>query len=333
MQDRLSSAALDMLDRMRSRLKARHLSVLVALDQYGSLSRVAKEWGVTQPYLTQTLAEIEAMMDSKLFLRARGGVTPTPVGRIAVSRAARMLADLQDWAHDMAATQLGFSERLDLGVIHYVSGQLLCDTLSHTREQTGPFVLSVQEDTSDRLLEALREHRLEGVVARAWGSGQAPDLQCEILFHQRPALVCHPRVARQLAKRALDWHRLAAMDWVLAPAGTPLGASVLDMFLRVGEVPPVPAMETYSLKIVGRMIERNPSMIAMVPADVAHDLSTRAQVASLPCGVDWPLPPVALYRRRGVPDSPTMAGFVRTLKTLCRQRFGEPGAAGTQKPS
>lgn len=321
MQDRLTALALDTLDRMRSRLKARHLNLLVALAQYGSLSRTAQEWGVTQPYLTQALAEVESMVGTALFTRQRGGVTPTPVGRIAISRASRLLADLQDWANDMAATQLGFTERLNIGVIHYLSGQLLCDTLSQTREQVGPFVFTVEEASSDQLLALLREHRLEGVVARARGAAQVRDLRCDILFHQKPALVCHPKTARQLSKRALDWHALAAMDWVLPPAGTALGASVLDLFLHVGEVPPVPAIETHSLKIVGRMIERNPTMVAMVPADVAHDLSTRAHVASVPCDLDWPLPPVALYRREGAGDSPTMTAFARTLRTLSQERF------------
>lgn len=321
MQDRLSAAASDTLDRMRSRLKARHLNVLVALSQFGSLSRVAQEWGVTQPYLTQSLAEIESMMGMVLFTRMRGGVTPTAVGKIAVARASRMLADMQDWANDMAATQMGFSERLHIGVNHYVSGQLICDTLSLTREHIGPFVLTVQEATSDRLLDDLREHRLDAAVARAWGAAQIQDLQCEILFHQRPALVCHPSMAPRLAQDGLDWTQLATMDWVLAPAGTPLGASVLDLFLRVGQVPPIPAVETYSLKIVGRMIERNPSMIAMVPSDVAQDLSNRAQVASVPCGVDWLLPPVALYRREDAVDSPTVRAFMQALKMVCQERF------------
>ncbi|MBB6560023.1 DNA-binding transcriptional LysR family regulator [Acidovorax soli] len=319
--DRLTHTALDTLDRLRSRLKARHLNLLVALDQYGSLSRVAKEWGVTQPYLTQALGEVESMVGAQLFTRARGGVTPTPLGAIAVSRAARLLADLEDWANDMAATQLGYSKRLNIGVIHYLSGQLLCDTLTRTREQIGAFVFSVEEDTSARLLQGLREHRLEAVVTRAWGAEQVRDLHCEILFHQRPARVCHPKTARQLGKRPLDWHELAGMDWLLPPAGTSLGVSVLDMFLRADEMPPVPAIETHSLKVVGRMIERNPSMVALVPADVAQDLSARAQVASVACNLDWPLPPVALYRRQGVPDSPTMEAFVRTLKGLCRERF------------
>ena len=83
----------------------------------------------------------------------------------------------------------------------------------------------------------------------------------------------------------------------------------------------MPAVETHSLKIVGRMIERNPSMVAIVPADVAHDLSTRAHVASVTCDLEWQLPPVALYRRNGAADSPTMATFVRTLMTLCKERF------------
>jgi hypothetical protein len=60
---------------------------------------------------------------------------------------------------------------------------------------------------------------------------------------------------RHLGKRALDWHELATMDWVLPPAGTALGASVLDLFLHVGEEPPVPAIEAHSLKIVGRIAQ------------------------------------------------------------------------------
>ena len=321
MQDRLTNLAQDTLSRMRSRLKARQLNLLVALAQFGSISRTAQEWGVTQPYLTQALSEIEAMMGTPLFTRQRGGVTPTREGQIAIARASRMLADMQDWANDTAATQLGFSKRLNIGVIHYLSGQLLCDTLSHTREQVGRFVFTVEEASSDHLLMLLREHRLEGVVARARGAAQVRDLRCDILFHQKPALVCHPKTARELNKRALDWHALAAMDWVLPPAGTALGASVLDLFLHVGEVPPVPAIETHSLKIVGRMIERNPTMVAIVPADVAHDLSTRARVASVSCDLDWPLPPVALYRRPGASDSPTMITFAQTLKTLAQERF------------
>jgi len=323
MQDRLTAQAGQTLDRLRSRLKARHLHLLVALEQHGSLSRTAREWGVTQPYLTQTLTDIESMMGAPLFTRQRGGVTPTPEGRIAIARASRLLADLQGWAHDMAAHQMGFTERLDIGVIHYLSGQLLCDTLSHTRERIGPFVFSVEEDSSERLLDLLREHRLHAVVARARGAAQVRDLRCDILFRQRPALVCHPRTARQLEKRALDWHALARMDWLLPPAGTALGASVLDLFLHIGEVPPVPAIETHSLKIVGRMVERNPGMVAMVPADVAHDLATRAHVASVPCDLEWPLPPVVLYRRAGAGDSPTLTTFVRSLQALCEERYAD----------
>lgn len=320
MQDRLTVLAEETMDRMRSRLRARHLNLLVALGQHGSLSKTAQEWGVSQPYLTQALAEVEAMMGVPLFTRQRGGVSPTPIGQMAIARASRMLADLQDWASDMAAHRLGFGERLHIGVIHYLSGQLICDTLSRTREQLGPFVFSIDEASSDRLLTQLREHRLDAVIARARGAAQVRDLQCDILWRQRPALVCHPHTAQRLAQRALNWHELAAMDWLLPPAGTALGASVLDMFLHVGEVPPVPAIETHSLKIVGRMIERNPGMVALVPDDVAHDLATRARVASVPCDLDWPLPPVALYRRLDAAQSPTMEVFVRTLQLVCSER-------------
>lgn len=63
--------------RLRLDLKPRHLQLLVALDEYRSLAKVAGAIHITQPAVSKSLAEIERMLDVPLFERGPRGLTPT----------------------------------------------------------------------------------------------------------------------------------------------------------------------------------------------------------------------------------------------------------------
>ena len=56
-----------------SRLRFRQLTLLVALDEHGSLHRAAERTGMTQPGLTKALREIETTFGAELFTRDGGG--------------------------------------------------------------------------------------------------------------------------------------------------------------------------------------------------------------------------------------------------------------------
>src|SRR3546814_12453764 len=83
------------LIRLTTRLKSRHLTLLLALQRHRSLTRVAQEAGVSQPAATKTLAEIESIFGGPLFVRSRHGLQPTPLGPLALVRAQHMLQDLE----------------------------------------------------------------------------------------------------------------------------------------------------------------------------------------------------------------------------------------------
>ncbi len=65
-------------------LELRHLRIVLAVAQAGSISRAAAAVQLTQPGVTSQLRRIEKEFGGALFLRARDGVVPTELGQYVV---------------------------------------------------------------------------------------------------------------------------------------------------------------------------------------------------------------------------------------------------------
>ncbi|MFE7513130.1 LysR family transcriptional regulator, partial [Streptomyces sp. NPDC057540] len=57
------------MDLLDGRLKFRHLTLLVAIVDHGSVGRAAETLHLTQPAATRTLRELEGIADLPLFVR------------------------------------------------------------------------------------------------------------------------------------------------------------------------------------------------------------------------------------------------------------------------
>src|SRR5246500_3625661 len=79
--------------------RLRELIAFVRSAETGSLSRVARELGVSQPSVSRMVASLEARLGVKLLLRTTRRVTPTDAGTVYLERARRILGDLDEAAH------------------------------------------------------------------------------------------------------------------------------------------------------------------------------------------------------------------------------------------
>ena len=70
-----------------SRVKFRHLQCFLAVAQFGSVQRAADSLSITQPAVSKTVAELEAMLGVKLFERGRHGAVPTREGQLFMPHA------------------------------------------------------------------------------------------------------------------------------------------------------------------------------------------------------------------------------------------------------
>ena len=61
----------EVVRKLGSRLKMRHLMLLLQIEQHGSLTRVAEQMATSQPAVTNALSELESMFGVPLFERPR----------------------------------------------------------------------------------------------------------------------------------------------------------------------------------------------------------------------------------------------------------------------
>jgi DNA-binding transcriptional LysR family regulator len=75
-------------------LEARHLRIVRAISDTGSLTKAAVELGLTQPALTHQLHRMERLFGGALFVRDRRGARPTPLGQHVIERARFVLPSM-----------------------------------------------------------------------------------------------------------------------------------------------------------------------------------------------------------------------------------------------
>ncbi len=87
-------------------LELRHLKVVCAIAETGSVTKAASLLGLAQPALTAQLQRIERTLGGPLFERDRRGARPTPLGELVLSRA-RVLLPAMKGLQDEAARLAG----------------------------------------------------------------------------------------------------------------------------------------------------------------------------------------------------------------------------------
>ncbi len=169
-----SNVALDQFKR-----RATHYALLVALDRHRSITRAATQLALTQPTVTRALADIESIFSTPLFVRHRRGLEPTAAGVVVLARARTTMADNAALLQELDAVGAGRQGRLRLGVIPYVSTQALHATWQHLFALRPRLALSAHEDTSEKLIEAVRSRSLDCAICRfshscclRWGTGR-----------------------------------------------------------------------------------------------------------------------------------------------------------------
>lgn len=100
------------------KLNLRHLHAFREVAQLGSISAAARSVHLTQPAVTQAIAQIEAHFGARLFARSSTGMHVTAAGKICAERIDRALRALNDGIVELR----GSSRRDSASVVHIMHG-------------------------------------------------------------------------------------------------------------------------------------------------------------------------------------------------------------------
>lgn len=215
------------------RLKLRHLQALVTLSRLRSVQASAEALARTPSALSKSLAELEALVGTRLFTRHRAGLEPTEAGQNLLREAHRSLAGLEE-ALDAAAGRrpAAHGETLRIGVLPTAAATLLPPAVLRLLALHPGTQVQVHAGVNQGLLALLRERQLDLVLGRLATPARMLDLSFEPLYEEPLILVGrsgHPLMATA-SSQAKTLAQLTLYPVVLPDAATEI-RQVLDQYL------------------------------------------------------------------------------------------------------
>ena len=142
----------------------RQLQYIVAIANRKSFRRAAEDCHVSQPSLSEQVAQAEDVLGIRIFERNQRSVAITSAGQAVVERARALCVGADDLFEDARRLADPLAARLRLGVIPTVAPYLLPETAPILREHYPKMAFLWSEDKTQVLVERLSRGELDGAI-------------------------------------------------------------------------------------------------------------------------------------------------------------------------
>ena len=277
------------------RLRMRHLRLLVVLAEHGSLRKAAEIMSVTQPALSKSLHEIEELVGEPLFARNPKGIYANTLGEAVIRYAQLVFADLGGLHKELAALKSGSIGDVHIGAISALTAGLVPQTVSLLKEIHPLLNISVVVDTSDLLLRALEQDKLDLVIARIPEDYPSANLHFVALGEEIvvPVARCdHP----EMNNKDLTLATLSSYSWVIQPQPAPLRTIFHELFRKARIRPPASTVETSSTFLALSLLKES-DMISLQSLSLIDAYEKMNIIARLPISLSINMDSYGLIRR------------------------------------
>ncbi len=239
-------------------LHLQQLRNLLAVERAGTFTAAAEELHVSQPALSQSLAELERRLGARLFERDGRRRRLTVAGEEVARFAAEVIGRGEELRDSLAAQEEGRAGTLDVGMIDAASLYLLPGAIEAYRQARPEVRLSIIVDDSSSLLARLRQFEIDLAIV----VGEPDEGLTSTPLHTEPLY----RYAWADADRPLN------DEWLLYNAGSQTRAQI-DEGLRQLDIQPRVSLDSQNPSVLRQMAALGLGW-TVLPVAVAEDHPT-----------------------------------------------------------
>lgn len=292
------------------RIDPRRLLDLLAVARHGSFSGAAEALNVSQPGLSQSIAQLERGLGVKVLERDRHGARLTEFGRGLVFHARALDSLLGRAKEEMQLRSLGIEGPLAIGVTPITATALVPQALAMLFRETPQVNVSVVEGLDDELVAMLRARELDLVVSRLRPG--MTDVESEPLLMSDWALIMRPK--HPLALRpSISLGDTAHVQWVLPAGGSAFRRQMEIVFSVAGVAWPTCGISTNSILAIKAIVMNSECVTMMSPSLVEVECHA-GRLHAVPLKDIAPLQPVGVMWRSGDEQSPIAVRFAKVLR-------------------
>ena len=206
---------MDSVDRISRRLKLRDLHILSAVVQWGSMAKAAKHVAMTQPAVSESMANLEETLRVRLFDRSSQGVTPTVYASALLRRGNIVFDELRQGLKEIQFLANPTSGEVRVAAGDTIAASLLPAVITRLSLRYPEIVVRVIQASAERMdFRELRERKVDLALARVPHAFEAEDLRCDVLFDDPHRVVVGAR--SRWVGRKVSLAQLADEPWIFA---------------------------------------------------------------------------------------------------------------------
>jgi len=307
--------------RISRRLRFRDLQVFFAVVQCGSMAKAAAELGVTQPAVSETIAELEQAFAVRLFDRSPQGAVPTIYGRALLKRGLAAFDELKQGIRDIEFLSDPAKGEVRIGCPESIAAAIMPPMVQKFCRDYPGIDLTIEGVPTPTLeLPELHARKLDVVLARlSRPHADDPfgdDLEVEILFDDQ-AVIAAGANSRWARRRRIDVADLLDASWVGTPRQT-LTTTLMEQAFQASNLPlPKMRVTTFSVQVRAHLLATGDFVSAM-PKSMLRLNPECSGLKELPIKLPNPGFPVAIVRLKNRTLSPAVELFLERLRTYVK---------------
>jgi DNA-binding transcriptional LysR family regulator len=315
------------------RLKLRDLHVFCTAVRSGSMAKAAALLGVSQPAVSEVVADLEHALGVRLLDRHSQGVEPTLYGAALLKRSVAAFDELKQSIRDIEFLADPTAGELRVGCPESLSSGILPQVIRRFSQSYPRVVLHVDQVVTPALeMRELLERRLDLVLARTRPPGAdalGDELNIETVCHDQ-LLIAAAKASPWARRRKIDIAELAGEPWILQGPGTWVHQILADAFRSRGLGMPHISLVTFSIHLRAGLLEDG-SFLTALPESVLRFHAERFALKALPVSLPQRPWPVLIMTLKNRTLSPVVERFIDCVREVAKS-FGKLGDRGTKLP-
>ena len=319
------------------RLKLRDLHVFSTVVQRGSMAKAAQQLGVSQPAVSEVIADLEHALGVRLLDRSAQGIEPTIYGAALLKRSVAVFDELKQSIRDIEFLSDPTVGEVRIACTESVWYTLLPEIILRFTTQHPRVAVHVDlaDSSKDFVGTALRERKYDCILQRVpaflLNEHAADDLNVEWLFDETMIVAAgaHTKWAR---RRKIDLAELIDEPWTFGAADTGNGALAAESFRARGLRVPKPRVAATSITLRARLLAAGPYLGLFVDSVLRQLIADHYAVTALP--VDLPAKPfsaqIVTLKNRTL--SPVVERFSTCVREVAKSFAGKPAGRAARSP-
>jgi DNA-binding transcriptional LysR family regulator len=319
----MARATPDWQNRIGRRLRLRDLHILSTVVQWGSMAKAASHLAMSQPAVSEAIANLEAALGVRVLDRTPRGVEPTLYAGALLRRGLVVFDELRQGIKEIefladptaGEVRIGCIESLTAAFVPKVIDQFL-------RKYPRVLVHVVNTQLATQEFRELHERTVDLMLGRILKPVADDEIDAEILFQDEYFVVAGSR-SPWARRRKIALADLLDEPWILVPPNNVFAPFMAQAFSAQGLELPRAAVTSFSAAIRTQLVATG-RFLTIMAGSMLRAYAERWDLRALPIALDALSFPVAIFKLKHRTVSPVVEKFVEHLRAAAKS-MAAPG--------